>query len=66
MTDRGLEVLHHLIRQTAIVTLGGGLIVALILRALSEGLFAGLFTAVVAGKAIEHFRGRPAGPPRDA
>ena len=59
MTDRGFEVLHHLIRQTAIVVLGGGLIVALVLHALTEGVFVGLFSLVVVGKAIEHFRGRP-------
>jgi hypothetical protein len=64
MTDRGFEVLHHLIRQTAIVVMGGGLIVALVLKALSETTFSMLFAAVVAGKAIEHFRGRPVGEAR--
>ena len=59
MTDRGFQVLHHLIRQVAIVVMGGGLIVALVLRALSEATFGLLFSAVVIGKAIEHFRGRP-------
>lgn len=60
MTDRGYQLLHHLIRQLAIVTMAGGLIVALVLKALSEGTFAVLFGAVVAGKAVEHFRARPA------
>lgn len=60
MTDRGYQVLHHVIRQVAIVIMAGGLIVALVLKALTEGTFTVLFTAVVAGKAVEHFRSRPA------
>lgn len=59
MTDRGYEVLHHLIRQTGIVVMAGGLIVALVLKALTEPTFTVLFGGVVAGKVIEHFRERP-------
>lgn len=58
MTARGFDVLFLAIRQTAIVVLGGGLIVALILRALSEGMFVTLFTLVVLGKTVEHLHGR--------
>jgi hypothetical protein len=59
MTPQQIGVLHHLIRQTAIVVCAGGLVVALILRALSESTFAVLFALVVTGKVVEHFRRAP-------